>query len=809
MNLASPESTRIAHLPAALLRRSKSRGDRDGDGTRTPDELALDELTAGGQRGQDHDKGPDDGGGGGGSSAPPLLPRFDSGFSALTQSAPGTPAGLLDSRRQLLPAADADANDDDDDGNATPPRALSSSSSPPPSPPPPRPRLASTRAFLLQQARYIGPGITMSVAYCDPGNWATDLQAGSQFGYPLLFVILLTGIFGIILQVLSLRLGIVRGKDLAVSTREWALTLGMSPRAKQEWLQAAASATATPPHSSRAARRSRWALLALLYFVAEGAIVCTELAELVGSAIALNLLFPALPLWAGVLITSLDVFLILFIYRPDTKSIRLFEFCVGCLVLVVISCLIALVVKVDPYWPDVFRGYVPSATVAQPGPLYVAIGILGATVMPHGLFLGSHFSIFEREGGGEGEGGGDIEAREPTPTPTESHPSRAGKAATPPGTPPPPPRLAALREWLAATIPGVDREALGLRGSGGKTNGDEDDSRKTRPASPASRSRPPSPRRMRRRILHSTIDVAVSMVCFAITTNSALLIVAAQAFYFGIGPDEGSRGSLVVGDLFEAFALIKEKLNHVFAILFAVALLAAGQSASITVTLAGQIISEGMIQWKTNPFVRRCITRLITIVPSLVVAAAIGKSGLDEMLVASQVALSMALPFVLLPLLLLTGSEVWMRVGGGGDRDDRTDRTDREAGGVGGAGGAGDARGDNDNNDGHVGRAGPAVNTSSPLAVNTASPSPTRFSPLPHASHIARRARTFDYKQLLRRTWWTRNYGNTTRDSTAAASRAVFASGWILVGVTAAMYVLIVICDVFVIVTTANGSGGA
>lgn len=161
---------------------------------------------------------------------------------------------------------------------------------------PPSTFLSRTRTFLLQQAKYIGPGITMSVAYCDPGNWATDLQAGSQFGYPLLFVILLTGIFGIILQVLSLRLGIVRGKDLAMSTREWALTLGMSPADKTRWInggeqqqQRRSSISEPRPTSSPWPNRGRWALLALLYFVAEGAIVCTELAELVGSAIALNL----------------------------------------------------------------------------------------------------------------------------------------------------------------------------------------------------------------------------------------------------------------------------------------------------------------------------------------------------------------------------------------------------------------------------------------------------------------------------------------------------------------------------------------
>lgn len=475
-------------------------------------------------------------------------------------------------------------------------------------------------------------------------------------------------------------------------------------------------------------------------------------------------LFPALPLWAGVLITSLDVFLILFIYRPNTKSLRLFEFCVGCLVLVVISCLIALVVKVDPNWSDVFYGYVPSATVAQPGPLYVAIGILGATVMPHGLFLGSHFSIFEREG--------DDQQQQKHKQTREATLDVEGQGATHPLRRPTK-WLTSVREWLAAVVPGVEREALGLPPTTTlrqqTTHDSDSDAQSDDKISVPSIAQ--TPRRMRRRILHSTIDVAMSMVCFAITTNSALLIVAAQAFYFGIGNDEGAHGELVVGDLFQAFDLIKSKLNHVFAILFAVALLAAGQSASITVTLAGQIISEGMIHWKTNPFLRRCITRLITIIPSLTVAAAIGKGGLDTLLVASQVALSMALPFVLLPLLLITGSQSWMRVGEQGREEQDLD---------------------------------------SALA---SAPSTTTITPRKTVSVKARemltRLRTFNPRNLVKYSWWSREYGLEQQQQSSSAGWTYFASGWLLVATTSGMYVLIVICDVFVIATTANGSGGA
>ncbi|CAO1624309.1 unnamed protein product [Sympodiomycopsis kandeliae] len=714
MNLASPLSTRLSSLTGMITPQNRRRSSHHDDGTSKEDETAinLDTLSS-----QPHSRlDPHD--------PPPIPPRLNSNFTK-TSSLPATPAySRANSNMPLIPSNESQFN---------------AGAPPPPPPPSSSSKWAAFKSFLWQQAKYIGPGITMSVAYCDPGNWATDLQAGSQFGFPLLFVILLTGVFGIILQVLSLRLGIVRSKDLATSTREWCLTLGLNDHQKSQYLQSQHKQQQVP--STKWKRRSRFALLWLLYFVAEGAIVCTELAELVGSAIALNLLFPKLPLWAGVLITSLDVLLILFIYKPDTKSIRLFEFCIGCLVLVVISCLIALVIKVDPNWSDVFYGYVPSSTVTQPGPLYVAIGILGATVMPHGLFLGSHFSIFERDQGGAA-------------TIPDQHQDASGARTT---TREKKKGLMRFREWLANTIPGVEREALGLgpleessaHGEQRTTEQEmatQEDEAEMEALSSKTRQ---DPSRMRRRILHSTIDVSISMVCFAVTTNSALLIVAAQAFYYGIGNDPGSHGSLVVGDLFEAFELIKTKLNHVFAILFAIALLAAGQSASITVTLAGQIISEGMIHWKTNAFVRRCITRLITVIPSLVVAVAVGKSGLDTLLVASQVALSMALPFVLLPLLLITNSKTWMTVG-------ERDITPHE---------------------------------------------PSR----PSWRNKIQSALTWsNLKQTLHRNWWTRSYGDTN----STTGRTYFASGWILVGITSAMYILIVICDLFVIVTTANGTGG-
>ncbi|PWN46564.1 natural resistance-associated macrophage protein, partial [Violaceomyces palustris] len=277
-------------------------------------------------------------------------------------------------------------------------------------------------------------------------------------------------------------------------------------------------------------------------------------------------LFPALPLWAGVLITSLDVFLILFIYRPN-GGMRAFEIVISTLVFVVIACFIVLLIRVEPSWPDVFRGYLPSHTVINDDAIYISVGVLGATVMPHGLILGSHISTVDRMAGSSEE---------------------------------------------EEVKRGVDHQRD----------------------------------QVQRHLPHASWDIALSMIFFAITVNSAILIVAAASFYY-------TTDGTVIADLFQAFQLLKDQVGKAPAILFAISLLAAGQSASITVTLAGQIVSEGFIEWRTNPFMRRLITRLIAMVPSLAVSAGVGKKGLDTLLVASQVGLSMALPFVIAPLLIV------------------------------------------------------------------------------------------------------------------------------------------------------------
>ncbi|SPO29123.1 related to vacuolar transport protein ESP1 [Ustilago trichophora] len=521
-------------------------------------------------------------------------------------------------------------------------------STPPPTKPKWKARLASHWATTVRVVRrhvyFLGPGIVASVAYADPGNWATDLQAGSEYGYSLLFIVLLTGIFAVFIQILSARVGVVTNADLARQCRMLIL--------KEDRHGSPTQRTVSHP------KLRRWALLYPLYVIAEGAIVATELAELTGSAIALNLLFPALPLWAGILITSVDVILILFLYKPPPNgSFRLLEGLIAILVFTVLSCFIVLLVRIKPYWPDVFHGYLPSHHVVQSGALYVSVGILGATVMPHAIILGSHFASIDRLPS--------LDAAPCTTNPTTDHDTLREAAQQDQSRweiisssfsrllrPKPETKAEVVR------LSRVIRSLISLRT--GTQDVDSESIRQSRRARFTPDDLPPRTlENIRIHLKHASVDIGMSLVSFAIVINSAILIVAAAAFYY-TESGAGGSGQVVVASLYDAFYLLKDRLGSLAAILFAVALLAAGQSASITVTLAGQLVSEGFINWRTDPFLRRIVTRLVAIVPSLTVSLAVGKDGLDEMLVASQVALSIALPFVLLPLIIVTGSKARM-----------------------------------------------------------------------------------------------------------------------------------------------------
>lgn len=446
---------------------------------------------------------------------------------------------------------------------------------------------------LLRHILFLGPGLIAAVAYCDPGNWATDMEAGSRFGYKLLFTVLLSGLFAVLLQILCCRLGAVTRQDLSVATRR--LVLGLRHE------------SSVPDWSSRRLRLKYWCLLMPLYVVNEIAILATELAELIGSAIALNLLFPRLPLWGGVLVTTADVFLVLFMYRPSS-GVRLFEILIAVLVIIVLICFCVLLERVNPSWGQVFYGYVPSPTVVSSEGLYVSISILGATIMPHSLILGSHFATIERLDGDDTD----------MNVPGNTAPVSTSKQSL----------------WKRLILPHVRVPEI--------VQTDE-----------LPKPEPVSYRHLNLVLQHASWDIAICLVLFAITINSAILVVASAAFYYG---HNSSGDKEVVADLFEAFQLLKSTTGKVPAILFAIALLAAGQSSSITVTLAGQIISEGFIHWRLTPFMRRLLTRAMAVIPAMIVACVAGRTGLDQMLVASQVALSMALPFVSFPLLVITCS---------------------------------------------------------------------------------------------------------------------------------------------------------
>ncbi|KAK4056297.1 Manganese transporter smf1 [Microbotryomycetes sp. JL221] len=469
---------------------------------------------------------------------------------------------------------------------------------------------------IKRHAAFIGPGVIASVAYIDPGNWSTDLAAGSQFGYSHLFIILLAGLIALLFQILATRLGVVSDTDVSTHCR---LAMHDRPRHKMFW---------------------RWGVLYPLYVMSEIGIIMTDLAELLGSAIAINLLIPAIPLWGAVLLTSGDVFLILLLFsnypaQTVTRSMRFFEFFIGALVMVVLGSFVALLAKVDPVWKDVFRGYVPSSGIVRGGGIYIAVGIIGATVMPHAFFIGSKIATQRRlvpSDYGEDEDGNPIEAGHIPLVPVR-------RPSTGPALHLPQPFTVDLDQMRHENHP---------RGSSASTKHDDS-------------YRQPSVACVRAHLPHAMFDVAGSLLGFAVLINSSILILAAAVFYYGEGR-EANPNNQGVSDLFDAFELVKRYLGHAFAYLFAVGLLMAGQSASLTVTLAGQIVSEGFIQWRTVPWKRRLVTRCIGIIPSVAVAASVGRQGIDDLLVGSQVALSIVLTFVLPPLIVFTSQQHVMAV---------------------------------------------------------------------------------------------------------------------------------------------------
>lgn len=417
-------------------------------------------------------------------------------------------------------------------------------------------------SVLIKYARFVGPGFLIAVAYIDPGNYATDVEAGASTKYAHLFIVLMSNIFAIFLQSLCIKLGSVTGLDLAENCRK---------------------------------HLPKW-IVYPLYILSEGAIIATDVAEVVGTAIALNLLLN-IPLVAGCAISLVDVFLLLLFYNPDGSMtrLRIFEYFVMFLVLGVMICFcIQLSYIRDASVGEVFRGYVPSAAVVEGNGVYLSCGILGATVMPHSIFLGS----------------GVVQPR--------------------------------LRQF--------DRENSSVTDAPTSYDITQDLDQKYRPSIAAIRSC----------LKYSIVELATSLFTFALFVNSAILIVAGSSLYQTEAAD---------ADLFGIHDLLVHTISPVAGILFALALLLSGTSAGIVCTMAGQMVSEGMLQWKIKPWVRRLVTRAISIIPSIIIAGAVGKDGLNQTLTASQVALSVALPFVTAPLLWFTCRSTIMTVAS--DQDGR------------------------------------------------------------------------------------------------------------------------------------------
>ncbi|KAI4228869.1 MAG: hypothetical protein L6R36_001287 [Xanthoria steineri] len=418
---------------------------------------------------------------------------------------------------------------------------------------------------LVKFSKFIGPGFMVAVAYIDPGNYATDVAAGAATRFKLLFIILMSNVFAIVLQSLAVRLGTVTGLNLAESCR---------------------------------AHLPRWLNIAL-YVLAEGAIIATDIAEVIGSAIALNLLLHV-PLVAGCAITLIDVLIILIFYSPDgsMRRLRAFECFVMCLVLGVVVCFCVQLSYIDNTGVgEVFKGYLPSSAVVEGEGIYLSCGILGATVMPHSLYLGS----------------GMVQPR------LRHYDQKAGHLTSVP-----------LSE-------ASDSDKVIYR---------------------------PSLAAIRSCLTHSTVEVCLSLFTFALFVNSAILIVAGASLSSGDAAESA--------DLFDIHDLLASTLAPAAGTIFALALLLSGTSAGIVCTIAGQMLSEGALNWTIAPWLRRLVTRSISITPSIIIAGAVGKEGLSAALTGSQVALSVALPFVSAPLIYFTCRKQYMVVGGGrshGDED--------------------------------------------------------------------------------------------------------------------------------------------
>lgn len=367
---------------------------------------------------------------------------------------------------------------------------------------------------------FLGPGLMVAVGYMDPGNWATDIVGGARYGYTLLSVILISNLIAMLMQHLALKLGIATGMDLAQACRK------SFPKP----------------------------INIMLWILAEIAIAATDLAELIGSAIALQLLF-GIPLIAGILITTADVFVILFLQE---KKFRYLEMIIFSLIFIISCCFVYELALSSPEWKQATTSLVPTIEILQnSGMLLIAIGILGATVMPHNLYL--HSGIIQ---------------------------TRA-----------------------------YDMDIDGKKDA----------------------------------IKWGTLDSTISLF-LAFFINAAILILAASAFHI--------HGLTDVDEIDKAYILLEDTLGSSLApTAFALALLAAGQNSTLTGTIAGQIVMEGFMNIKLKPWIRRIITRLIALIPAVIIVLSTGSNHTTDMLVYSQVVLSLQLSFAIIPLVIFTSNK--------------------------------------------------------------------------------------------------------------------------------------------------------
>jgi manganese transport protein len=372
------------------------------------------------------------------------------------------------------------------------------------------------KGFWRTLLAFIGPAYLVSVGYMDPGNWATDIAGGSQFGYQLIWVLLMSNLMALLLQTLAARLGIVKGWDLAQASRQ---------------------------------QYAKWANISL-YAFAEVAIAACDLAEIIGMAIGLSLLFD-LPLMYGVLITVLDTFLLMFLLNKGVRKLEAF-------ILVLISIIgISFIIQmliVQPDASDIVKGFIPQSLSGSA--LYIAIGIIGATVMPHNLYL--HSALVQTRKFGNDDVG------------------------------------------------------------------------------------------IKRAIKFNFIDSTIALN-LAFFVNSAILILAASAFYY--------NGYFLVADIQDAHKLLTGIFGNLAPSLFAIALIAAGQSSTITGTLAGQIVMEGYLNLRISPWLRRIVTRVIAIAPAIFTIVYFGEDKVGELLILSQVILSIQLGFAVIPLIHFNSSK--------------------------------------------------------------------------------------------------------------------------------------------------------